>query len=1366
MLLPIFLLLAFVVPRAGAQNKVAEYPFSGNANDVSSYHNNAAVHGASLTQDRFGRANQAYLFDGEQSYLIANGVPQSATTAVSFWVRADEIPTQGEVYVLSFGGWQERWKISLPSHGKPIWTTHATSCCVDLDSGNGNELVVGSWTHLVMVHDGTSDKIYVNGNLVNEKLSTGDLATTTYPLGIGFDPIGSDYFFHGALDEVTIYDASLNDAEVAAIFAEQSLPPVVVNELVAYYEFGGSFRDESNNANHASGHNAEFTTDRFGFGESAVNFNGVDAGVTANNSSALNSATTTVSFWVNVNALPVTGEAYLLSFGGWQERWKISLPSHGKPVWTTHATACCSDLDSGGGNELVPGTWTHLAMVHDGTKDYIYVNGVLANEKDSPGDLANTTHPLGIGYDPIDVANYFNGSLDEVQIYNYALSGTEINDLYVEQSVAVIDPDPLVLNIPFTGNFDDVSQFHNDGESYNAPLTYDRFGFANNAVALNPAESAYVEVANSTQYNSDWTTVSFWVKMNELPVSGEVYLLSFGGWQERWKVSLPAHGKLVWTTYGASCCSDLDAGAGNELVPGTWTHVVVSHGTVQDKIYINGALVASKDNNGALHHTTHELGIGWDPIDHQGFMNGDMDEVQIYNAALTDQQVADLYAEQSATPSFPGDIVADYKLNANAVDDSPYHNNGEVSGAITTLDRFGRSNHAMNFNGDDGITADNSPQLNTPLATVSFWVNVNNLPVSGEAYLLSFGGWQERWKISLPGHGKVVWTTHATTCCSDLDAGGGNELVPGTWTHLAMVHDGVKDYIYVNGVLANEKDSPGDLSNTVHPLGIGYDPIDVANYFDGALDDVLIYETALSASEIAALYAEQAADPGESDVTAPDSPTGLEGTVSFTNVSLTWQPSLDSESGIAGYNVYQDGTVVQTVEETNATITGLQPTTSYEFGVSAVDVAGNESAATFLTLVTGLDETPDIIDPTTPTNLAISAGATSVVFSWEASTDEGGVGGYVVSVDGVFVDSLDANTTSIFIGGLDPLTLYTFEVYAYDLSGNDSEIADITESTTAPIETAEPGLVAHYKFEGDANDATPYNNHGTIGGDGVFQPVTNRPNAAGMALLFDGDKDSVRVPNAVQLISDYTTVGFWIRVDGQNLNDPEAYVIDFGNYDERFKISLPLHTKIVWTTNSKNGLADHFIHDMDSGDGNELVLGFWWYVTMVHDGTEDIIYIDGTEVNRLPAAGTLNSTARDMAFGNNLENPGAQYFQGALDEIKIYNKALTGDEVLQLYNLGYTRVKDLNEVGKYVNIIYPNPTKDELTIEHSFGSHHDLLVRVFDQLGREVGSKNVSPKDMGNGSISLNVADLQYGVYSLNFVLDGKNLGSMPFVKQ
>lgn len=1373
-LLPILLLLA-IVPRIKAQ-EVANYPFSGNANDVSSYHNNASIHGAVLTQDRFGRANQAVQFDGVQSHLVVNNAPQLLTpkASISLWVRADELPVQGETYLLSFGGWQERWKISLPSAGKVVWTTNQSGSVgiVDMDAGDGHALVVGAWTHLVMVHDGTKNCIYINGVLAATKAVDGDLNNTALPLGIGYSPIDNGNFFKGALDEIIIYNTPLSEVDVANLYSTQSLPPVVVPEIVANYPFSGNFRDETSYANHGSGKNVELTTDRFGFGKKAVYFNGVDARVTAANSSQLNSPATTVSFWVNVNKLPVTDEAYLLSFGGWQERWKISLPPHGKVVWTTNHTGTpgITDMDAGGGNELVPGKWTHIVCVHDGLNEIIYKDGVVANSVARVGDMNNTTYPLGIGYDPIDVKYYFDGSLDEVQIYNYALTPSEISDLYAEQNTAVIDPDPRVLNMTFCGDLTDASQFKNDGESYNSSFSTDRFGNANNAVYLDKAQSAYVEVPNSVQYNSDNTTVSFWVNVHAIPATGEDYLLSFGGWQERWKISLPSSGKVVWTTNhtGTPGITDMDAGDGHELVPGTWTHVVTSHGPVEDRIYINGVLANTKAVGGILNHTTHELGIGWNPIDVGNYMDGDIDEVQIYNRELTGQEISDLYTAQNVPPVSSGGIVANYPLNASGKDISPYCNNAALYDTYAHTDRFGRANHAIEVDGDNYALAQNSPQLNSPLASVSFWVNPNSLPPSEEVYLLSFGGWQERWKISLPPHGKVVWTTNhtGTPGITDMDAGDGHALVPGVWTHVVCVHDGVKDYIYINGVLANSADRVGTLNNTTHPLGFGFNPIDVGNYFDGTLDDVQIYDTGLTGPEVAALYAAQSADPGETDVTTPDAPSGLAGTVSFTNVNLTWDPSVDGESGIAGYNVYQDGGLIQTVEEPTAAITGLAPLTSYEFGVSAVDVAGNESAASFITLVTGLEEAPDTTAPSTPANLAVSAGESSANFSWDASTDDTGVAGYVVTLDGNFIDSLDGNTTSIFISGLSPSTPYTFEVYAFDFAGNNSEIADITASTTEPVVTAEPGLVAHYKFDGDANDATPYANHGTIGGNPVFEPVAGHPNST-MALVFDGVADSVLVPNAVQLISDFATVSFWIRVDGINLADPEAYILDFGNFDQRWKISLPIHRQIVWTTNSKNSLADHFVSDMDSGAGNDLVVGFWWYVTMVHDGTDNIIYIDGQEVNRKPTQGPLNSTARSLSMANNLQNPGKEYFQGALDEVKIYNKALTSAEVAQLYNLGYTSVKDLqNEINKYVQIVYPNPTTNELTIKHGFGDLQNLLVRVFDQAGREVGSKRVNASEMGSGQISMNVASLQAGVYSLDFVLGGKNLGSVPFVKQ
>ncbi|KAA3631860.1 MAG: hypothetical protein DWQ02_15755, partial [Bacteroidetes bacterium] len=754
-----------------------------------------------------------------------------------------------------------------------------------------------------------------------------------------------------------------------------------------------------------------------------------------------------------------------------------------------------------------------------------------------------------------------------------------------------------------------------------------------------------------------------------------------------------------------------------------------------------------------------------DPIGNANFFNGLLDDIQLYNVALTAQEVSDLYDEQSVPPVIADDLVAYYPFSGNANDVTPYNNNAEVSGAQLVDDRFDQANKAYNFNGvSDGVTAANSAQLNSDNTSISFWINVTEFPATGEVYILSHGGWQERWKISLPSHGKPVFTTHPGFCCSDMDSG--TPLVEGTWTHVVMTHDGTKDIIYFDGAMVAEKDVEGALDVTTNPFGIGYNPIDNANFFNGSLDEVQIYNVALTAQQVEDLYNLQSTPPMEADTEAPTPPLNLSAGVEFNHVSLSWWPSTDNV-GVTGYNVFIDGTKVMTTTGNTGYFPGLEPLTEFEFGVSAVDEAGNESTTSTLLVTTGQDETPDTEAPTMPGNLSASAGSTSMLLSWDESTDNVQVAGYVVLLDGIYYDSLAANVTSIFIGGLDPETFYTFEVYAFDLAGNDSEIAEITVSTEEEITTSEPGLVAWYPMDGDANDVTPYNNHGVIGGDPVFEDVSHPNGTGGQAIVFDGVQDSVIAENAVQLISDYTTVAFWIRVDAVT-TDPEAYVLDFGHWNERWKISLPQHLKIVWTTNSNNSVSENFVHDMDSGDGNELLVDYWWYVTMVHDGVNDIIYLDGSEVNNLPAEGVLNSTDNPLTMGASGGTNGKQYLTGALDEIKIYNKALTPAEVEMLATTGSTVVStdDLSLLSSVVHSFYPNPVERELIIEHSFNDYQPLLVRVFDVEGRQVDAVRFEKNEIPLDQFSIDVDHYPVGSYSVNFVLGGKNIGSFKFVKQ
>ncbi len=1354
----------FAVSGVFAQTPVANYPFTGNANDVSANGNNAHVNGATLAQDRFGWANHAFSFDGIQSYLQAPtlGALNSNYTTVSFWIKVNNLPATGEAFLLSFGGWQERWKISLPNHGKPVWTTNNSSGISDMDAGTGNELVPGQWRHLVFVHDGTNDIIYMNGVQVATKAVAGTMNNTTKPLGIGYNPIDIGNYFDGSLDEVEIFNTALSPAEITALYTAQNTAPTIAPGLVASYPFTNNGLDVTAFANNAKTTDVRSTTDRFGYGYSAYEFNGTSSEVTASNSAQLNSPYTSVSFWVKPNSLPASGEVFLLSFGGWQERFKISLPSHGKCVWTTNNSSGISDMDAGTGNELKVGTWTHVVAIHDGTNDKIFINGVLAATKAVAGTMNNTTKPLGIGYNAVDGGNWFDGDMDEVEIFNFALTDVEVAALHTNQSTFPGTPTQLVADYKFTGDTKDATQFANDATTGGATPTADRFGWASNAYHFSGKDS--VIASNSVQLNTDFTTISFWVKPDEIPATGEAYLLSNGGWQERWKISLPSHGKPVFTTNGSSGISDMDAGGGNELVVGVWKHVVMTHDGTNDKIYENGVLVNSKAVAGTLNHTKYPLGIGNNPIDKYSYFKGSIDEVEIYNVALSAAEVAALYAAESLAPVINSELVADYPFSGNTDDVTKFHNNAHNTGAQLGNDRFGKANKAYVFNGTSNeITADNSPQLNSPYTSVSFWINVKEIPATGESYLLSFGGWQSRWKISLPSHGKPVWTTNNSSGISDMDAGTGNELVVGVWKHLVMVHDGTNDKIFENGVMVASKAVAGTMNNATQPFGMGYNPIDGGNYFSGSLDEVEIYNYALSDAEIAALYLAQSTPPVITDTEAPEAPLNLTASVNFNNVSLSWWPSTDNV-GVTGYNLYQDGNKILTTTNTDAYLAALKPLTKFTFGVSSVDAAGNESLTTTLDVTTGADQTPDTEAPTEPGNLAASTGSNSVLLSWNASTDNVAVKAYVILVDGVVFDTV--TTLSVLVNGLSPSTSYTFDVYAYDLAGNNSTQAEITVSTNAPVVTAEPGLVAHYPFDGNANDVTPYHNNGVIGGNPSFETPTH-PFGGSQNIRFHGKGDSVLAPNAVQLISDYATISFWIRVDSINIKDAEAYILDFGHWSQRWKISLPQHHKIVWTTNGKNVQFPNFISDMDSKDGNELVNGFWWFVTMVHDGTDDKIYINGAEVNSKPVATKLNSTGLPLGFGNNPVD-GGQYFIGGLDEVKIYNKGLTAVEIAKLYATGTTSTKDQvnTDIFQVVKSVYPNPAIDLIWIKHTLNNNQPLQIRVLDSQGRQVGDIRYAKDQIPTGQFSINVKDYSTGTYFLNFISGGRSLGAVKFDKQ
>lgn len=184
------------------------------------------------------------------------------------------------------------------------------------------------------------------------------------------------------------------------------------------------------------------------------------------------------------------------------------------------------------------------------------------------------------------------------------------------------------------------------------------------------------------------------------------------------------------------------------------------------------------------------------------------------------------------------------------------------------------------------------------------------------------------------------------------------------------------------------------------------------------------------------------------DTSLPDAPAGLNAsnTTSYQTL-LAWSASNDN-IGVINYEIFKDSLSIG-VTPANVleyTATGLEPGTTYEFAVAAKDAAGNSSAFSLPVFVATDDI--DTIPPTVPENLIASEIATtSVVLTWNPSTDNTGVTNYEVFQDFLSI-GLTGPQTTYTVTGLAATTTYSFNVVAKDLAGNFSDYSDTLIATT------------------------------------------------------------------------------------------------------------------------------------------------------------------------------------------------------------------------------------------------------------------------------------------------------------------------------
>lgn len=217
----------------------------------------------------------------------------------------------------------------------------------------------------------------------------------------------------------------------------QILPDYVPsNGLVGWWPFSGNANDMSGNGRHGAVNGPVLTTDRVGTSNSAYYFDGFDNLITVAPPNVSFAKGLTISIWCKLEKstgksqfLVVRGndntaghfhvqfnqQSYAQKFGAGINEWTTTPGIYSANTYTTPHIG-----------------WRHLVYTYDNNKEYLYVDSELVGEVSFPGQIGNNSSPILFGNGYKDYNNYYRvrGSMDDIGIWNRALSEEEIKSLY------------------------------------------------------------------------------------------------------------------------------------------------------------------------------------------------------------------------------------------------------------------------------------------------------------------------------------------------------------------------------------------------------------------------------------------------------------------------------------------------------------------------------------------------------------------------------------------------------------------------------------------------------------------------------------------------------------------------------------------------------------------------------------------------------------------------------------------------------------------------------------------------------------------------------------------------------------------------
>ncbi len=756
------------------------------------------------------------------------------------------------------------------------------------------------WHHIgATAATNSTAKIYIDGILVKESGTiTQNNINTTDPLTIGNrGNHGSGVEFSGSIDDVRIYNYARSSKQIVEdMNAGHPAGGSPVGSQVLYWKFdegyGTTPKDSSPQANNATAFVGTPTWINDGKFGKALNFNGADAGgdyvsIPFNNSLDVFSKTNwTVSMWVRPQGgCPST----CVVLNARYHKPRISVSNTTALVEANVSSVFTSIVSTTG---ITANRWNHVVFWADGNTDKIYINGV---EKASAAykQIDPTWDQLHIGASGWASEDY-QGDIDEVKIYNYSLTPDEIKLDYnrgasmvlgtmsdtsgltggsiasssatasycVPGSTDTCSPPVAEWNFDEKNgtNANDTSGNGNVGALIGSTLPAWISGKIGGALSFN-GTAGYVNLTSLPTITAPYT-VEFWFYPKSL---GSIQtILSLKGANGLPVFNLHSNNKLLayagWEKYKYGT-KVFAAGDLNK-----WWHVafVVADSAVLTnwKVYLNG--LDDTGNPGANTGTYYDpsapgqIGYG------QGYLNGYIDQVKVYGYTRTPSQIAWDYNRGAPIGWWKFDDCQGTTAN----DSSGNGNSGTItigatipqSSAGTCTDglatsawyngRTGKYNSSLNFDGADDLvnigTSLNSAVTNSRQVTWSAWI------YPADKATTQIVGW---------GYTNGVWVDSAKALVAEINVDNVRQgatprySIPtwNTWYHVVGVGDAINGFtkLYVNGIqIGSVTFTPGSVTSLSGNLqiGAGY------GYFNGQIDDVRIYNYALTAAQVKQLF--------------------------------------------------------------------------------------------------------------------------------------------------------------------------------------------------------------------------------------------------------------------------------------------------------------------------------------------------------------------------------------------------------------------------------------------------------------------------------------------------------------------------------